>query len=260
MSRRVTRRDITAFISSVAVHVALVAALVLQPNDLRKKYERVNLSIERKERKTAVEEPIKKEEVKPLPEPAPRRREPKVKEEEPPPPPPPEEEKPKKAVEAPPVFDLGDNSFAAADGQGGSWSLNRSEGNTKFAAVAGKDQPSARGTRPRAEDGRGGKGRSVLVPLKDLSARPKPKSGLIAVPPYPDEARRDGIEGAVVLQVVIDKNGRVLSARVIKDPGGGLGEVARTAMLQEAWTPPLDKKGNPVDTVIIYSYRFVLDG
>jgi hypothetical protein len=45
----------------------------------------------------------------------------------------------------------------------------------------------------------------------------------------------------------------------VKDPGGGLGKVARAAMLKELWTPPLDKNGKPVATVIIYSYRFVLD-
>ena len=96
--------------------------------------------------------------------------------------------------------------------------------------------------------------------LKDLSKRPQPKSGQIDSPPYPAEARREGIEGTVVLKVHIKKNGLVSRVRIIKDPGGGLGEIARAAMLKELWTPPLDRTGNPVSTVIIYSYRFVLDG
>jgi hypothetical protein len=31
-------------------------------------------------------------------------------------------------------------------------------------------------------------------------------------------------------------------------------------MLRERWRPALDRNGSPVDTVITYSYRFVLEG
>jgi outer membrane biosynthesis protein TonB len=197
--------------------------------------------------------------VKPRPKPA---------IEEPPDPEPPaalipEEKPPEDAPEEKPVFDLGDNTFATGEGQTPGWSLNRSEGNTKFAAVAAKNDKPVRGTKPlRSPDGKpGGKGLGFApISVKDLSKRPMPIGGSIKSPPYPTEARREGIEGAVVLQVFIDKKGRVRRVRIIKDPGGGLGEVSRTAMSNERWTVPRDKSGNPVDTVIIYSYRFVLEG
>jgi len=64
----------------------------------------------------------------------------------------------------------------------------------------------------------------------------------------------------VLLQVYIDEQGHVTRVRVVKDPGGGLGAVARQAMLQERWTPARDKRGRPVATIIPYRYRFVLDG
>jgi TonB family protein len=203
-----------------------------------------------------------KPEPKPEPEPqapAPKPKAPKQEEPEPEPPPepPPDENKP----EAPPVFDLSNDTFATQGGQGSSWALNRSEGNTKFAPVAGKNQGSVRGTAPdRGGAGKNAKQGRKTVALKDLSRRPEPKNGRIELPAYPLDLRRDGIEGPVVLQVFIDPNGRVSQARIVKEPGGGLGKIAQASMLKELWTPPLDKEGNPVATVIIYTYRFVLDG
>jgi TonB family protein len=260
-SRFSTSRDLVSFAISVVFHVGFVIAIALIPQKIRKSRAVVDLSVSTiKPEAEAVEEP----EVIPEPEPKkkPKKKRKTIKENTEPPPlaPPPEEKKlPEDAPEAPPVFDLGDNTFAEGKGQQSGWSLQRSEGNTKFAALAKDDQPSVRDTKATGDkDGKpGGTG---PVSLKNLSRRPRPRSGAVSLPSYPLEARRDGIEGAVVLQVFINREGSVYKARVIKDPGGGLGEVARLAMLKEKWTPPLDKQGKPVSTVIVYSYRFVLDG
>jgi len=98
------------------------------------------------------------------------------------------------------------------------------------------------------------------VAIKDLSRRPEPRFGGIGIPPYPPDAKREGIEGSVILQVFIGRDGEVKKVRIVKEPGGGLGEVAQRAMMKERWKPALDKTGAPVDTVITYSYRFVLEG
>ncbi|MCP4601021.1 MAG: TonB family protein [Proteobacteria bacterium] len=268
MRRHAQRRDFLSFIISSVLHVGIVFVLALIPAKSKQSYEIVDLDVSAKERKPAPE-PESEQEPDEVPEPeAPRAKKrpkppPKPKSEDPPPLKPPEEKEPDEAPEAPPVFDLGDNTFATGNGQQGSWSLQRSEGNTKIAPLAKKKQPSVRGTRATGDEkGKpGGTGSGYApVPLRDLSKRPKPKGGNISIPPYPLEARRQGIEGTVVLQVFIDKKGRVRRTRVIKDPGGGLGKLAQSAMLKEKWNPGIDKEGNSVDTVIVYSYLFVLDG
>ncbi|MDJ0764632.1 MAG: energy transducer TonB [Myxococcota bacterium] len=264
---------------SIALHGGFVALLALIPARSTKTWDAVDLSVSAKKPAQAPApdpEPDETEEP-PTPEPdkppvkRPKKRPKKAAEakEEPadetPPPLEPNvaEDVPQEAPEAPPVFDLGDNTFAKGDGQAANWSLRRSEGNTRFAPVAKQGSPSVRGTRatgdPAGKPGGTGTGYAP-VPIKDLSQRPLPRSGTIAVPPYPADARREGIEGAVVLQVYITRTGAVRRVRVIKDPGGGLGDAAKIAMLKEKWTPPLDRDGQPVDTIIIYSYRFVLDG
>jgi hypothetical protein len=62
-----------------------------------------------------------------------------------------------------------------------------------------------------------------------------------------------------VLQVFIGKDGRVKKVRIVKDPGGGLGQVARKRIFKVVWNPALNKAGQPVDTVITYTFRFVLN-
>ncbi len=247
---------------SLAVHVALGLALALLPERVGKTWDVVDLTVERR-RPEPEPEPLPEPEPEPEPEPDKPRPKPKVREAEPEPPPPPEPppaepEPPPEAEEAPPVFDLGDNTFAVGEGAG--WALNPSEGNTKFGKVADPGQK-VRGTKiaPRPEGKPGGSGFRP-VPAKDLSSLPVPPRDGIRIPPYPDEAKREGIEGVVLLQVFIGKDGKVTRVRIVKDPGGGLGEVARQAMLRETWTPAKDKKGKAVDTVIPYKYRFVLDG
>ena len=251
MNGRQTGRQSLAFIISIGVHVALAAGLILIPRQIKQHWDTVDMSIAEK-----APEPEPEPEKKPEKPRYKKKAEPEPPPQEPPPEPEPEPEK----EEAPPVFDLGDNTFAG-EGKGASWKLNRSEGNTKFAGVAKPGEKSKRGTAPkRAKEGTpNGKGFKP-VPLRNLSRRPDPPLGGIKIPPYPSEARREGIEGKVILQVFIGKDGQVKRVRVVKDPGGGLGLAAKNSMMKEKWKPARDKAGKPVDTVIVYSYRFVLEG
>ncbi len=265
-------RSLSSFIISGGIHVGLAVAMMTIPQITKEKYETVDLAVHQQKPPKPEPEPEPEPEAEPPePEPEPEPKKPQLKKapkeevvEEEPPPPPPEEKAPEEAPEAPPVFDLGDNSFAAG-GQGGSWSLKRSEGNTKFAAVAGKKQKSVRNTKPVkiAQGKPGGTGKKEQyrpIPLKDLSERPKPKNGSVPTPPYPVEARRADIEGAVVMQVFLDKKGKVRRMRIIKTPSELLADAAKQTMSSVLWTPALDKIGNPVDTVFVYTFRFVLDG
>ena len=158
------------------------------------------MSVLEKKRPEPVPEPEQEEapeEIETVPEePVAKPKPKKEKKPEPPPAPVPDEPEPEEAPkeEAPPVFDLGDNTFA--EGAGAGWSLNRSEGNTKFAAVSKPGEDSKRNTKPKTSKSGvpGGTGFSP-VPIKNLSRKPV-AVGDIEIPPYPLEAKREGIEGA----------------------------------------------------------------
>ena len=76
--------------------------------------------------------------------------------------------------------------------------------------------------------------------------------------PYPEEARRAGIEGTVTLSITIDPEGKVVAAKIISGPGYGLNEAARDAIKRFRFKPAV-KGGEPVSTEMKYSYTFVLD-
>lgn len=55
---------------------------------------------------------------------------------------------------------------------------------------------------------------------------------------YPHIARENGIEGTVVLQFVVDKDGSINDLKIVKDIGGGCGaEAKRVLKLMPTWIP-----------------------
>lgn len=89
-----------------------------------------------------------------------------------------------------------------------------------------------------------------------LSAQPR----LLEQPQvaYPPEARKAGVAGKVVLALAIGRDGRVAAARVLAEPGSGLGEAARQAALRFRFSPAL-LDGESVETEIRFTYTFVLE-
>jgi periplasmic protein TonB len=94
------------------------------------------------------------------------------------------------------------------------------------------------------------------VPVYQVDSAPSVASEVKI--PYPDEARRAGIEGTVTLSITIDAEGRVVKATLVKGLGYGLDEAARNALLRFRFKPAV-KNGEPVSTEMKYSYTFVLD-
>ena len=58
-------------------------------------------------------------------------------------------------------------------------------------------------------------------------------------PVYPELARRAGLEGTVYVKILVDKEGRVRDAILLRDVGGGLGEAAVEAVRKWVYTPAI---------------------
>jgi protein TonB len=76
--------------------------------------------------------------------------------------------------------------------------------------------------------------------------------------PYPAEAKKNAIQGAVVMDLLIDSDGVVREAKLLQGPGFGLNEAALEAVRKFEFLPA--RQGdNKVAVRIRYSYRFVLE-
>jgi len=76
--------------------------------------------------------------------------------------------------------------------------------------------------------------------------------------PYPAEAKQAGIQGAVVMDILVDSSGQVRQAVLISGPGYGLDEAALAAVKSFEFKPARVQE-RPVAVKIRYAYRFVLE-
>lgn len=76
--------------------------------------------------------------------------------------------------------------------------------------------------------------------------------------PYPTEARKAQVEGPVIMDVLIDQEGKVRKVDLVSGPGFGLNEAAIEAMKTFQFRPAMvgDQK---VAVKIRYTYRFKLE-
>ena len=90
-----------------------------------------------------------------------------------------------------------------------------------------------------------------------LTVQPEPLETDIPKSEYPQQALDAGFEGSVILKIVIDANGRVRRAVVIKDPGYGLGAAAvRSALKHFRFKPgQLDGKATATEWTFTVTYE-----
>ena len=74
---------------------------------------------------------------------------------------------------------------------------------------------------------------------------------------YTDEARRRGIQGEVVMEIVVRRDGTVSDARILQRLGAGLDERAVQAVGQWRFAPAT-RKGSPVDVLVEVAVEFKL--
>jgi TonB family protein len=82
---------------------------------------------------------------------------------------------------------------------------------------------------------------------------------LLKVMPYPEEARKAGIEDTVLVRAHIDSTGRVAETKILRSsrPGYGFEKVAENAIRSVQWKPAF-KNGRPVDAWVAVPFRFNL--
>ncbi len=99
---------------------------------------------------------------------------------------------------------------------------------------------------------------SLPVPTEDylISAMPRLKKEIRI--PYPPEAKKAGVQGAVVFDLLIDAAGVVRQSNLVTGPGYGLNEAALQAIGSFEFEPA--RVGDQAVAVRIrYSYRFILE-
>jgi protein TonB len=77
-------------------------------------------------------------------------------------------------------------------------------------------------------------------------------------PEYTEAARSARLEGVVIVEAIIDKQGRVTSTKVIKDQPMGLGAAAERAI--KSWRfKPATLNGRPVEVYYNLTVNFRID-
>jgi TonB family protein len=106
----------------------------------------------------------------------------------------------------------------------------------------------------------GGRG-NAPVDLGSVTQRP----GLLGKPSdaelraaYPEAARRQGLDGDVKLEILVDETGRVTRVKVVRPAGNGFDEAADRLIRKHRFRPA-QKGGQAVAVWIPWTYKFRLE-
>ena len=95
----------------------------------------------------------------------------------------------------------------------------------------------------------------VVVPASGVHVAAKLVSSVVAV--YPAAARSDDVEGDVGVEFVVDREGRVIEARVARAAGHGFDDAALTAIRRYRFSPA-QRDGHAVRVRMPWSVQFRL--
>ena len=105
--------------------------------------------------------------------------------------------------------------------------------------------------RPEDED-------ALPIPTDEFLVTQMPKLLSEVRIPYPPEAKQKAVQGAVVMELLIDSDGRVRNAELIEGPGFGLNEAALAAVKGFRFSAAKVQE-QAVAVKIRYAYRFLLE-
>lgn len=84
----------------------------------------------------------------------------------------------------------------------------------------------------------------VFIVVENMPELVGGQAGLQSKVEYPDVAKRNGIEGRVTVQFIVDKNGDVKNPKVIRGIGGGCDEEALRVVSQAKFKPGIQRGQN----------------
>ncbi len=116
--------------------------------------------------------------------------------------------------------------------------------------------PAVRGQPSSAPQGRGG-GSGTGPHLMDFGSSSGPAFLSRTAPVYPEQARRLGQEGKVLLRLSIDERGTLQKVEVLKSAGCGFDEAAVEAVKRSTFRPATIE-GKPAPCIARLPIRFVL--
>lgn len=97
----------------------------------------------------------------------------------------------------------------------------------------------------------------TVTPLADLSRRPvPPRLDASLRNHYPAELRRRGIEGEALVRVHVSEAGQVTRVEPVSGSAPEFSRACRETLLGTEWGAPLDTRGRPVRTALLYRCRF----
>jgi protein TonB len=99
---------------------------------------------------------------------------------------------------------------------------------------------------------------SLPIPTEDYLVTQMPKLQSDVRVPYPPEAKQKGIQGAVLMDLLIDNSGKVRDVTLVEGPSPDLSAAAVAAARNFSFSPA-QIQDKPVAVRIRYAYRFVLE-
>ena len=117
-----------------------------------------------------------------------------------------------------------------------------------LAALLVLGMPGTGGSHPQAAEDK---------PVKATGDIKPPKIINMVQPVYPEEARKQGIEGVVILEATTDVDGKVKDVKVLR-PVPALNQAALDAVKQWVYEPMIIN-GKPMPVVFTVTVRFTLD-
>lgn len=75
---------------------------------------------------------------------------------------------------------------------------------------------------------------------------------------YPPEARQLGIEGKILVRLIVDETGKVRSTTLISKLGHGLDELALERAKELVFDPAIDTDNRPVSSVVVWTFDMTL--
>lgn len=102
---------------------------------------------------------------------------------------------------------------------------------------------------------------SINAQQKSIEKMPEPIGGIRGIAEnlkYPDAAKKENIQGKVVIKALVDETGKVIKTEVVKSLHPSCDKAARTAIQKTKFTPG-ENKGKKVKAEVVIPVMFKLN-